>query len=100
MSERLEKFPKAQNFHAFGNALCYNGHEPCLERRGAMYIKLTLQEKLKDERTNRHMTLAELEKATGIARATLGKYESDVLPRKAGRILRTVHGLPHGADRK
>ncbi len=32
-----------------------------------MYIKLTLQEKLKDERTNRHMTLAELEKATGIA---------------------------------
>ena len=42
-----------------------------------MYIKLTLQEKLKDERTSRHMTLAELEKATGIARATLGKYESD-----------------------
>lgn len=42
-----------------------------------MYIKLTLQEKLKDERTNRHMTLAELEKATGVARATLGKYESD-----------------------
>ena len=42
-----------------------------------MYIKLTLQEKLKDERTNRHMTLAELEKATGISKATLGKYESD-----------------------
>ena len=42
-----------------------------------MYIKLTLQEKLKDERTSRRMTLAELEKATGIARATLGKYESD-----------------------
>ena len=42
-----------------------------------MYIKLTLQEKLKDERTSRHMTLAELEKATGIAKATLGKYESD-----------------------
>ena len=67
MSERLENFPKAQNFHAFGNALCYNGREPCFERRGTMYIKLTLQEKLKDERTNRHMTLAELEKATGIA---------------------------------
>ena len=29
-----------------------------------MYIKLTLQEKLKDERTSRRMTLAELEKAT------------------------------------
>ena len=49
MSERLENFPETQNFHAFGNALCYNGHEPCFERRGAMYIKLTLQEKLKDE---------------------------------------------------
>ena len=30
-----------------------------------MYIKLTLQEKLKDERTSRHMTLAELEKILG-----------------------------------
>lgn len=46
-----------------------------------MYIKLTLQEKLKDERTSRRMTLAELEKATGIARATLGKYESDKIGR-------------------
>ena len=43
-----------------------------------MYIKLTLQEKLKDERTSRHMTLAELEKAT--------------------RILWSVYGLPHGAN--
>ena len=42
-----------------------------------MYTRLTLQEKLEDERTNRHMTLAEWEKATNISKATLGKYESD-----------------------
>jgi transcriptional regulator with XRE-family HTH domain len=48
-----------------------------LREEKPMYTKLTLQEKLKDERTNRHMTLAELEKATNISKATLGKYESD-----------------------
>lgn len=42
-----------------------------------MQVKLSLQEKLKDERVNRHMTLAQLEEATGISRSTLGKYESD-----------------------
>lgn len=42
-----------------------------------MYTKLSLQEKLKDERVNRHMTLLDLEKATGIGHATLSKYESD-----------------------
>ena len=31
-----------------------------------MYIKLTLQEKLKDERTSRRMTLAELEARLGL----------------------------------
>ncbi len=42
-----------------------------------MRTKTSIQEKLKDERTNRRMTLADLEKETGIAKATLGKYESD-----------------------
>lgn len=42
-----------------------------------MKVNLSLQEKLKDERVNRHMTLAELEEATGISHSTLGKYESD-----------------------
>ena len=42
-----------------------------------MQTKLSIQEKLKDERTNRHMTLAQLEEATGISRSTLGKYESE-----------------------
>lgn len=42
-----------------------------------MYVKLMLHEKLKDERTKRNMTLADLEKATGISKASLSKYESD-----------------------
>ena len=42
-----------------------------------MEIKLTFQERLKDLRTERGMTLSDLEKATGISRSSLGKYESD-----------------------
>lgn len=42
-----------------------------------MEIKLTFQERLKDLRTERGMTLSDLEKATGISRSALWKYESD-----------------------
>ena len=42
-----------------------------------MEIRLTFQERLKDLRTERGMTLSELETATGISRSALGKYESD-----------------------
>ena len=42
-----------------------------------MYVKLTIQEKLKDERVNRHMSLAELAEATGISKSTLDRYEKD-----------------------
>ncbi len=42
-----------------------------------MEIKLTFQERLKDLRTERGMTLSDLETATGISRSSLGKYESD-----------------------
>ena len=42
-----------------------------------MEIRLTFQERLKDLRTERGMTLSDLEKATGISRSSLGKYESD-----------------------
>ena len=42
-----------------------------------MEIRLTFQERLKDLRTERGMTLSDLEKATGISRSALGKYESD-----------------------
>ena len=42
-----------------------------------MEIRLTFQERLKDLRTERRMTLSDLETATGISRSSLGKYESD-----------------------
>ncbi len=42
-----------------------------------MEIRLTFQERLKDLRTERKMTLDELAEATGISRSALGKYESD-----------------------
>lgn len=42
-----------------------------------MSIKLTIQERLKDLRTERKMTLKQLSEATGLSRAALGKYETD-----------------------
>jgi len=42
-----------------------------------MNIKLTIQERLKDLRTERKMTLEQLSEATGLSRAALGKYETD-----------------------
>ena len=42
-----------------------------------MNIKLTIQERLKDLRTERKMTLEQLSEATGPSRAALGKYETD-----------------------
>lgn len=42
-----------------------------------MYTKLTISERLKDLRTEKHMTLQELADQTKISRSALGKYESD-----------------------
>ncbi len=42
-----------------------------------MNIKLTIQERLKDLRTERKMTLEQLSEVTGLSRAALGKYEAD-----------------------
>lgn len=42
-----------------------------------MYVKLSIQEKLKDLRVARHLTLSELSDATGIASSTLGEYENN-----------------------
>ena len=42
-----------------------------------MNIKLTIQERLKDLRTERKMTLEQLSEVTGLSRAALGKYETD-----------------------
>lgn len=40
-----------------------------------MYVKLTTQEKLKNLRLAKKMTLKDLETATGISSSTLGEYE-------------------------
>ena len=42
-----------------------------------MYVKLTTQEKLKDLRVARKLTLKDLEAATGISSSTLGEYENN-----------------------
>ena len=42
-----------------------------------MNIALTIQEKLKDLRIERRLTLEQLEKQTGISRSALGQYEND-----------------------
>lgn len=42
-----------------------------------MNCKLTLQEKLKDLRTERGLSLLELSEKTGISKYALGSYESD-----------------------
>lgn len=42
-----------------------------------MYAKLTIPERLKDLRTERHLTLEQLSEQTGISKAALGSYETD-----------------------
>ena len=42
-----------------------------------MNTKLTIQEKLKDLRVERHLTLELLAEETGLSKSALGKYESD-----------------------
>ena len=42
-----------------------------------MNTKLTIQEKLKDLRVERYLTLEQLAEETGISKSALGKYESD-----------------------
>lgn len=42
-----------------------------------MNVKLTIQERLKDLRVERKLTLEQLAEATGLSRAALGKYEAD-----------------------
>jgi len=42
-----------------------------------MQVKLTIQERLKDLRVERGLTLEQLAEATGISKSALGKYETD-----------------------
>ena len=47
-----------------------------------MEAKLTLAERLKDERNRKKLTLAQVEQETGVSRAALGKYENtDEMPK-------------------
>ena len=42
-----------------------------------MQIKLTIQERLKDLRVERGLTLEQLAEQTGLSKSALGKYEAD-----------------------
>lgn len=42
-----------------------------------MQVKLTIQERLKDLRVEKHLTLEQLSDVTGISKSALGKYEAD-----------------------
>lgn len=42
-----------------------------------MYLKLTIQERLKDLRIERKLTLEQLAEKTGISKSALGKYETE-----------------------
>ena len=79
MSKRMEIAPKNEKIHAYGQArnkggkrLYYNAQEAV-----GMYGKLTVSERLKDLRVERHLTLGQLAEQTGISKAALGKYEAE-----------------------
>ena len=42
-----------------------------------MYAKLTVQERLKDLRVERNLTLEDLAEATGLSKSALGDYENN-----------------------
>ena len=90
--------------------MCYNGmgYRHGTAREGAkMYVKLTIPERLKDLRVERHLTLEQLAAQTGLSKAALGQYETEdfkaislLCHHYADGVLWCVHGLSHGADRK
>ncbi len=60
--------------------VCYNGFsgEKAAGRSNKpMKHGITIQERLKDLRTERHLKLEELATATGISKSALGNYEND-----------------------
>ena len=58
---------------------CYDLHIQELKHWGneALKCKLSIQEKLKDLRIEKGLSLQELSEQTGISRASLGNYETD-----------------------
>ena len=89
--------------------MCYNGmgYRHGTAREGAkMYVKLTIPERLKDLRVERHLTLEQLAAQTGLSKAALGQYETEdfkaislLCHHYADGVLWCVHGLSDGADR-
>ena len=71
-----------------------------------MQPKLTIQERLKDLRVERSLTLEQLSAETGISKSALGKYEADdfkdISPFSMVELAKfygVIHRLPAGADR-
>ena len=72
-----------------------------------MKQKMTIQERLKDLRLERHLKLEELATATGISKSALGSYENEEYKEISHGSLVTlakfyggVNGLPSLPDRK
>lgn len=42
-----------------------------------MHTKLSIPERLKDLRVDKHLTLEQLAEQTGLSKSALGKYEND-----------------------
>lgn len=77
MSVKSEKLPETENFHDYGK-ICYNGDSAGRPQEGADCLKsgISIQERLKDLRVERHLNLVELSAATGISKSALGDYEN------------------------
>lgn len=66
---------------------------------------MTIQERLKDLRVERHLKLDDVAAATGISKSALGNYENDDYKEinhgsDTGKILWSVYGLPSLPNRK
>jgi len=69
-----QKFPRLRKW--WYNGLVAAGHAAGKEHE-AMKQGITIQERLKDLRTERHLNLEELAAATRISKSALGSYEND-----------------------
>lgn len=71
---KKRKFPRSWKLCAIINA-----DDDTAGRKGYadMYVKLSIPERLKDLRVERHLTLEQLAAETGLSKSALGKYEAD-----------------------
>lgn len=51
--------------------------QSCLDRRNFMHDKLTIQERIRDLRQEKKLTLEQLSEQTGLSKSALGSYESN-----------------------